>query len=170
MIIHAPIGDIRVFIEGDHVAEVLLPGWRSDLSPTSEQNTAYAGKVEAAFYEYFSAENKKEVKAAYNNLVKVCMPQPEVDGVAPFHKTIYSALVKDVPSGTTISYGELGALVNNPKAARAVGTAMRKNPLPIIVPCHRVVQSNGGLGGYMGSGEDGLRMKKWLLGHEGATY
>jgi methylated-DNA-[protein]-cysteine S-methyltransferase len=168
MIIHAPIGELRVFVDDTSVVEVLLPGWRSDLSPSSRQDTNYAREVESAFYGYFSAESKKQVKHAHAKLVETCLTNGEVDGVSPFHKSIYAALVKDVPTGTTATYGELAELAGKPLAARAVGTAMRKNPLPIIVPCHRIVQANGGLGGYIGSGEDGLRMKKFLLAHEGA--
>ena len=65
--------------------------------------------------------------------------------------------------GETRSYAWIAEQVKNPGAARAVGQAMGRNPLPIIVPCHRVVSSNGGLGGFTG----GLGMKRWLLALEG---
>jgi methylated-DNA-[protein]-cysteine S-methyltransferase len=68
-----------------------------------------------------------------------------------------------VQFGQTVSYGDLAARVGNPKASRAVGTAMATNPLPIVVPCHRVLRSGGKLGGYGG----GLDVKRWLLAHEG---
>jgi methylated-DNA-[protein]-cysteine S-methyltransferase len=58
-----------------------------------------------------------------------------------------------------MSYGEVAAAAGRPKAARAVGTAMARNPFPPIIPCHRVVASNGGLGGYAG----GLDMKRQML-------
>ena len=64
--------------------------------------------------------------------------------------------------GTTMSYGELARAVGSPKAARAVGTAMATNPLALVVPCHRVVRSDGSIGGYAGRPE----MKAWLLDHE----
>lgn len=71
-----------------------------------------------------------------------------------------------IPFGATRTYGELAAEVGRPASARAVGTAMRRNPIPLIVPCHRVLPQSGGLGGYNG----GTAIKAWLLGHEGATY
>jgi methylated-DNA-[protein]-cysteine S-methyltransferase len=70
-----------------------------------------------------------------------------------------------VPSGATSTYGALAARVGRPRAARAVGTVMNRNPLPIILPCHRVVGSNGSLTGYAG----GLDRKRRLLALEGAT-
>ena len=67
-----------------------------------------------------------------------------------------------IPYGTTISYGEQAQSIGNPKACRAVGSANGKNPIPIIVPCHRVVSADGSLGGYA----LGLKMKKQLLNLE----
>jgi methylated-DNA-[protein]-cysteine S-methyltransferase len=69
-----------------------------------------------------------------------------------------------VPYGRTVSYKELAERTGNPKASRAVGTAMATNPIPIVVPCHRVLRTGGALGGYGG----GLDAKVWLLRHEGA--
>lgn len=80
-----------------------------------------------------------------------------------FHKEIYSALL-NVPYGSTLSYKELATLAGNPSAARAVGTAMANNPLPILVPCHRVLKSDGSLGEY--SGGEGVKSKQWLIDHE----
>jgi len=69
-----------------------------------------------------------------------------------------------VPYGQTVSYRDLAERTGNPKASRAVGTAMATNPIPIVVPCHRVLRTGGALGGYGG----GLDTKVWLLRHEGA--
>ncbi len=82
-----------------------------------------------------------------------------------FHKEVYAALL-NVPYGTTLSYKELATLAGNPDASRAVGTAMAQNPFPIIVPCHRVLKSDGSLGTYSGAG--GEKSKQWLLAHERA--
>lgn len=70
----------------------------------------------------------------------------------------------EIPYGATRSYGELAALAGNPKAARAVGTAMAQNPIAIVVPCHRVVRSGGEIGNYGG----GSNAKRWLLDMETA--
>lgn len=69
-----------------------------------------------------------------------------------------------VPYGQTVSYKDLAERTGHPKASRAVGTAMATNPIPIVVPCHRVLRTGGALGGYGG----GLDTKVWLLRHEGA--
>ena len=70
-----------------------------------------------------------------------------------------------IPFGKTITYGQQASNIKNPKAFRAVGSANGKNPIPIIVPCHRVVASDGSLGGY----SLGLKMKKQLLALEGVS-
>ena len=78
-----------------------------------------------------------------------------------FQKKVWLAL-QQVDYGRTVSYGQIAANIGNPKAARAVGTANGKNPLPIVVPCHRIIGSDGSLTGFAG----GLETKRWLLDHE----
>jgi methylated-DNA-[protein]-cysteine S-methyltransferase len=82
---------------------------------------------------------------------------------APFARSVLTELAL-VPYGQTTTYGALAARVGAPRAARAVGTVMNRNPLPIVLPCHRVVGSNGSLTGYAG----GLETKERLLRLEGA--
>lgn len=82
-----------------------------------------------------------------------------------FQKAIWQALC-DIPCGQTKSYGWLAKHINNPKAVRAVGAANGANPIALIVPCHRVIGSNGKLTGYAG----GLALKAKLLMHEGAHF
>jgi methylated-DNA-[protein]-cysteine S-methyltransferase len=84
--------------------------------------------------------------------------------VAPFHEAVLAELSR-VPYGRTDTYGHLASLVGRPKAARAVGTVMNRNPIPIVLPCHRIVGANGSLTGYGG----GLDVKRQLLELEGAT-
>jgi len=81
---------------------------------------------------------------------------------SPFSRRILQALQK-IPFGKTISYQELGERAGYPRAARAIGRVMSRNPFPILVPCHRVLRKNGGLGGYTG----GIDIKKQLLRIEG---
>jgi methylated-DNA-[protein]-cysteine S-methyltransferase len=83
--------------------------------------------------------------------------------VAPFHEAVLHELAR-VPYGHTETYGSLAAKVGRPKAARAVGTVMNRNPIPIVLPCHRIVGANGSLTGYAG----GLHVKRALLELEGA--
>jgi methylated-DNA-[protein]-cysteine S-methyltransferase len=80
-----------------------------------------------------------------------------------FQRRVWDAL-RAIPYGTTLSYGELARRLGDVRATRAVGAANGKNPIPIIVPCHRVVGANGALTGFGG----GLDRKRWLLEHEGA--
>jgi methylated-DNA-[protein]-cysteine S-methyltransferase len=87
----------------------------------------------------------------------------EVDtGGTPFQQTVWTAL-RRIPPGSTMSYGELARVVGTPSASRAVGAANGANPVSIIIPCHRVIGSNGKLTGYGG----GMPRKRWLLAHEG---
>ena len=79
-----------------------------------------------------------------------------------FRRQVLEHLYAEVPYGRTVSYLQLATIVGNPKASRAVGTAMATNPIPIVVPCHRVLRSGGPLGGYGG----GLPAKRLLLALE----
>lgn len=85
----------------------------------------------------------------------------QADGTA-FQQQVWTAL-RAIPAGETLSYGALAERIGNPKAVRAVGLANGSNPIPIVIPCHRVIGSNGSLTGYGG----GLERKRWLLAHEG---
>jgi len=79
-----------------------------------------------------------------------------------FQRRVWAALA-EIPYGRTLSYGDLAQRIDNPRAARAVGLANNRNPLSIVVPCHRVIGADGSLTGYGG----GLERKRWLLAHEG---
>lgn len=81
----------------------------------------------------------------------------------PFQQTVWRALC-DIPYGETVSYLEIAQAIGNPKAVRAVGAANGRNPLSIIVPCHRVIGRSGDLTGYAG----GISIKRWLLALEQA--
>jgi len=83
-------------------------------------------------------------------------------GGTEFQQQVWGALRK-IPCGTTLSYGALAARIGRPAAVRAVGLANGSNPIPIVIPCHRVIGSDGTLTGYGG----GLPRKRWLLAHEG---
>ena len=82
----------------------------------------------------------------------------------PFQQKVWAAL-REIPYGETRSYGQIAAQVGNPKASRAVGMANNRNPIAIIVPCHRVIGANGSLTGYAG----GLNVKQELLALERRT-
>jgi methylated-DNA-[protein]-cysteine S-methyltransferase len=86
---------------------------------------------------------------------------PVATAGTPFQREVWSAL-REIPCGTTISYGQLAARLGRPAAVRAVGLANGANPIGVVVPCHRVIGANGSLTGYGG----GIERKRWLLDHE----
>ena len=75
--------------------------------------------------------------------------------------------LKNIPKGKVVSYLDVAKAINKPKAARAVANAVGKNPLPAKIPCHRVIRSDGSIGGYSGKG--GIKTKRKLLKKEGVT-
>jgi methylated-DNA-[protein]-cysteine S-methyltransferase len=107
------------------------------------------------------ASLKKALKAYFAGDIDALRPvETEVAGTA-FQREVWSAL-RSIPAGTTLSYGQLAAKLGRKGASRAVGAANGANPIPIVVPCHRVIGADGSLTGF-GSG---LPRKRWLLEHE----
>lgn len=88
----------------------------------------------------------------------------DLDGT-PFQRAVWDILL-EIPYGKTATYGEIASRLGRPGAARAVGSANHQNPVPIVIPCHRVIGQNGTLTGYAG----GLELKARLLSHEGALH
>jgi len=82
----------------------------------------------------------------------------------PFQRAVWDALVR-IPRGETLTYGTIAEMVGRPGAARAVGQAVGANPLPLVIPCHRVIGANGGAGGFAG----GIPLKRALLAAEGVA-
>lgn len=106
------------------------------------------------------AEAQKQMKAYFaGELTEFDLPL--VMRGTEFQQQVWQEL-QNIPFGVTISYGELAERVGNPKSSRAVGAANGRNPISIIVPCHRVIGANGKLTGYGG----GMERKEWLLAHE----
>ena len=153
-VIDSPIGPLAltagssglVRIDFGPIARACDPGD----DPAAE---AVLSQAEAELSEYFAGERRH---------FTVPLDRSTRHG---FRGEVLDAL-EDVPYGETISYGELAADAGRPGAARAVGTAMATNPLPIVVPCHRVTRSGGVLGSYGG----GIDTKERLLHLEGADF
>ncbi|OJG69487.1 methylated-DNA--protein-cysteine methyltransferase [Enterococcus phoeniculicola] len=109
---------------------------------------------------------KQELLAYFNKeRTEFTVPLDILNGT-PFQQAVWHALLT-IPYGKTHSYLEVAEMIENPKAVRAIGQANRKNPLPIFIPCHRVIGINGQLTGYMGT--SGIELKKSLLLLEGIS-
>lgn len=111
----------------------------------------------------FFAETIRQLDAYFKGALKRFTLPLSLEG-SEFQLRVWKTL-RTIPYGETISYGQLACRVGNPNAARAVGLANGSNPIPIIVPCHRVIGSDGSLTGYGG----GLPIKRALLSLEGRT-
>lgn len=103
------------------------------------------------------------VRAYFDGDLEALDGIPVETGGTSFQRAVWSAL-RAIPPGQTRSYAALAAAVGRPRAARAVGAANGRNPVALVLPCHRVVASSGALSGYAG----GVERKRWLLAHEGA--
>ena len=100
----------------------------------------------------------KEQLIAYWNGQRTSFDLPLQPAGTPYQKTVWQAL-QTIPYGETRSYGEIARQIGTPKAARAVGSANQRNPIPIFIPCHRVIGADGSLTGYAG----GREIKRFLL-------
>ena len=109
-------------------------------------------------------EASKQINEYFNGTRKL-FEIPFKLNMPTFYKKVLLE-VKKVKYGETASYGKIARMAENSKAVRAVGTANAKNPLPIIIPCHRIISSNGNIGGYSG----GLDKKLYLLDHESNLF
>jgi len=104
------------------------------------------------------------LKAVLAGRAAKTLPPLDWSGKTEFQKSVWRALRKIRP-GQTKSYGEIARAIGRPKAVRAVGGACGANPIPVLVPCHRVLAANGKIGGFSG----GLNRKRELLAHEGVS-
>jgi methylated-DNA-[protein]-cysteine S-methyltransferase len=104
------------------------------------------------------------VRAYLEGDLKAIDAVPVETGGTPFQQQVWTAL-RRIPPGATVTYTDLARKLGRPLAARAVGAINGRNPVAIVVPCHRMIGADGSLTGYAG----GLWRKRWLLGHEGAA-
>jgi methylated-DNA-[protein]-cysteine S-methyltransferase len=149
-VLATPVGEMMVIGDDDAVHFVHLP----DSYVRREFDTDRAGEPAAvgAALEQIDAYFRGDLKE---------FSLPLDPAGTEFQRTVWLALA-DIPFGETESYGELATRVGNPKACRAVGLANGRNPIPLVLPCHRVIGANGSLTGYGG----GLELKQRLLDHE----
>lgn len=150
-IITTPLGPIGV--STDAAGRLLSLDYLPPRTDPVEPATAGARRVARALEAYFADPRRR-------------FDVPLAPQGTPHQQRVWDALCK-IPPGQSRTYGEMAVLVGS--APRAVGQACRRNPIPIIIPCHRVV-ARGGVGGYSGA-TDGpeLAIKRWLLAHEGCV-
>jgi methylated-DNA-[protein]-cysteine S-methyltransferase len=149
-ILDSPIGAMPCARDDVGIITLLLPQGRSgtDPHPSWVRDDAAFDDVRTQLEEYFAGER-----------TEFDLPLHMIG--SEWQRRVWAALV-DIPCGETASYGEIAARLGAPGAARAVGLANGQNPVPVIVPCHRVIGADGSLTGYGG----GLDAKRWLLAHE----
>lgn len=150
----SPIGIIYVIADesGLRRIELFEEDWNMFLkeNPTIKEDMAFCGEALHQLDEYFNGRRKE-----------FDLPL-SIEGT-DFRKKVWNALLK-IPYGEVRSYADVAEMIGNPKAVRAVGQANRANQLPIIIPCHRVIEKRGSLGGYAGSNTP---IKEILLKIEG---
>lgn len=154
-----PIGDLHLIIEAGNLIyckwlyeQSAIVGTRRAVSPTTLGDEKLMSEIIRQIDCYLEG-----------NLQNFTIPF-KLDGT-PFQHSVWNCL-SQIPYGETLSYGELAQKIGNPKAIRAVAQACGRNPIVLIVPCHRIVGSHGKLGGYTG----GIEKKISLLRIEGSEY
>ncbi len=162
-----PWGRGRVGVRGQRLVAVDVPRLddRSSALADPSRDMRQMHEEETPARDHEAAHRWAKALEAYFRGERLCWDETDISldalEVGEFARRVYSALLW-VPAGTTVTYGELAGRAGHPRAARAVGSAMAGNPIPIVVPCHRVVRADGSLGCY---GDD-PRWKPILLEHE----
>jgi methylated-DNA-[protein]-cysteine S-methyltransferase len=142
----SPIGKLTLVSEGDALVGVYMESYEP--SPAERRPSPVLERAATQLREYFAGTRETfdlELKPRGTE----------------FQRAVWSALA-EIPFGQTVSYAHVAKRIGRPGAVRAVGAANGQNPIALIIPCHRVVGSDGSLTGYGG----GLPRKKWLLAHE----
>ena len=143
-----PLGRLTLVSGETAVEELCLPGDMPE-ETVPERRTELLCRAEKELQEYFRGTRQD-------------FDLPLAPAGTPFQQRVWQELCR-IPYGHTATYGEIARRIGLPKASRAVGQANHRNPIPILIPCHRVIAAHGGLGGYGG----GLDIKIRLLEHEG---
>lgn len=140
---------IHFFPQGDH------PPAGTRVQPT--RSDVLGWQIAEEVREYFARERRE-------------FTLPLAEQGTPFQQRVWAAL-RQIPYGATRTYGEIAAAAGTPGGAIAVGQANARNPVPLVVPCHRVLGAGNRLGGFMGSSAagPGVELKRWLLRHEGVA-
>ena len=155
------IGSLYVEVDAQHILRIWLPG--EGVPGDAVRDAVAAESVTEPAWVRDLARDLQAYAAGAPVDLSPWAGRVDLGRVTPFRRRVYEALLR-VGRGQTCTYGELAAAAGSAGAARAVGSAMAENPVPLIIPCHRVVAA-GGLGGYGG----GLELKRRLLALEGTA-
>lgn len=158
LVIESPIGPLLLLADDEALFDVYFPNNMNGALLRSTEAAARAKPSPKA--ERILRETAKQL-GEYFAGTRRDFDLPMRTGGTEFQQQVWRALCT-IPFGATWSYGQLATSVGNPNASRAVGAANGKNPIPVIIPCHRVIGANGSLTGF-GGGEP---TKRWLLDHE----
>jgi methylated-DNA-[protein]-cysteine S-methyltransferase len=158
LLLSSPVGPLLA--EYDAGAVTGLHFWRQGEHPPAgtidapPRGDALGARLERELDEYFAGARRE-------------FSVPLRPGGTDFQRSVWAAL-RRVAYGETRSYGEIARELGRPGASRAVGQANGRNPIPILIPCHRVLAADGGIGGYLGDwgAGEGIALKRWLLTHE----
>ena len=151
---NSPIGDIFIAAVKEGVVKISFSTESHEGLEKYCQKHLGAGVREGSKY----TQNAKNQILNYLKGKTQSLDFPIIHLNSPFRGKVLQA-ERNIPYGETRSYGEVAQMVNNPRASRAVGSANAENPLPLYFPCHRIITSNGKLGGFGG----GLNLKQFLL-------
>lgn len=160
--VESPIGELRLGATEDGICLLEFADRRA-LPTEIKQLAKIVGPLVPGCSGYLEQMTDQLTRYFAGALTEFTVPLDIVRGT-PFQRQVWDRL-RQIPFGETISYGQLAEAIGRPGAQRAVGTANRTNCIAIVVPCHRVVQTGGKLGGYGG----GLWRKQFLLDHESAV-
>jgi methylated-DNA-[protein]-cysteine S-methyltransferase len=156
-VIPSPVGDLMLAASDTHIVTVRF----APHTTTEAESRGWIRATGGTPADGILAEARAQLEAYFAG-ERTTFELPIAPEGTEFQKQVWNAL-RAIPFGGTISYGELARRIGDPKAMRAVGAANGRNPIPIIVPCHRVIGADGSLTGFGG----GLDRKRWLLAHEG---
>ena len=146
---HSPFGLLQIRFDQNGISELKWTTKEDKVCDKTCNGYKHFSQA-AAWLDYFFGETDK----------KVDLPKLNLDNYTEFSKKVWKILSEKTTQGMSLSYSSLAELIGSPSAARAVGNAMKRNPLPLFIPCHRVV-SKSGLGNYSGGG--GVKTKNGLL-------
>lgn len=159
--LQSPIGPLRLVASDAGLCRMAFDGSSAELRRALERRFGHVRFAEARGRRALLDRARRALERYFSGAREDFDGIPLDPGGTEFQRAVWSALAR-IPSGQTRSYGDIAAQVRRPRAMRAVGSANRVNPIPVIVPCHRVIGSDGALRGYAGR----VDRKEWLLGHE----